>query len=315
MLAPNSWKPTADWETLKKRAQLLQQIRRFFEERGVTEVQTPCLGLAGVTDPAIECIEAFYREGNDSQTLYLQSSPEYAMKRLLASGSGDIFQITKSFRNGEQGRLHHPEFSMLEWYRLGWDDEKLMDEIEALLQTTLEFVPAVRYDYASLFQNQLGFNIQTATSNSLKEYTASLPLHSPDWGSDKDAWLIFLFSTLIEPTLQQPTFVYDFPATQASLARIKPNGMAGRFELYANGMELGNGFWELTDPIEQEKRFLADQAMRQQKALPYRDLDHHFLAALQQGLPPCSGVALGIDRLMMLALHKTDLAEVISFQF
>jgi lysyl-tRNA synthetase class 2 len=303
------WQPTATLEVLKQRAQLLKTIRGFFEVRSVLEVQTPCLSLSTITDPYLEAIEVPYGE----QSYYLQTSPEYHMKRLLAAGSGDIFQICKSFRADEVGRLHNPEFLMLEWYRLGMDDMQLMDEIEALLQAVLACPTVRRVTYQAIFKEVVALDLTMVTISDLKRCAESHSLTDPGWGEDKDAWLLYLFSMLIEPQLQNATFVTDFPASQASLARIKSNGRAARFELYVKGIELANGFWELTDPKEQALRFQRDQRIRAAKNLPEKKMDPLFLAALESGLPDCAGVALGLDRLIMLALGKESICEVMSF--
>ena len=304
------WKPTSTLNTLKARAEILQSIREFFKERHVLEVETPCLSISTITDPYLESLEVDC--GGD--THYLQTSPEYHMKRLLAAGSGDIFQLCKSFRKDETGRLHNPEFMMLEWYRLGFDDGALMDEIDLLIQRVLKCEPARRLSYNESFQQFLGLDLDSPlTVENFKAIASQQNLNAPDWGNDRDAWLLYLFSEVIEPELQEPTFIYDFPATQASLARLKPNGKAGRFELYIQGIELANGFWELSDPLEQQKRFEENQRVRAAKKLQKRPIDFLLLEALKSGLPGCAGVALGVDRLMMLALGKKSIKEVMSF--
>jgi lysyl-tRNA synthetase class 2 len=305
------WQPSASIETLKQRAAILKNIRQFFQDRNVLEVQTPSLSMSTITDPYIQAIEVPLSH----QSYYLQTSPEYHMKRLLAAGSGDIFQICKSFRADEIGRLHNTEFSMLEWYRLGMNDEKLMDEIELLLHTVSDFPAVQRITYNDIFKKILNLDLKQASVEDLKQCAEKHSLDDPGWNDNYDAWLLYLFSVLIEPILQAPTFIYDFPATQASLARIKPNGCAARFELYIQGIELANGFWELTDPQEQAQRFEQDQKKRVQENLPFKPVDALFLQALESGLPDCAGVALGLDRLIMLALQKQLIDEVISFRF
>jgi lysyl-tRNA synthetase class 2 len=319
------WQPTSTIEILKQRAEILKSIRHFFNERNVLEVETPCLSISTITDPYIQGIEVPYAGKN----YYLQTSPEYHMKRLLAAGSEDIFQICKSFRADERGRLHNPEFLMLEWYRLGMDDSQLMDEIDALLQTVLsspcqggvrggspclEYTLIVRKSYNAIFQEILNLDLNQAFIPDLKKCATEQGLNDPGWGEDRDAWLLYLFSMCIEPKLQEPTFIYDFPASQASLARLKSNGCAARFELYIKGIELANGFWELSDPKEQAERFERDRKIRAAKNLPEKKVDDLFLKALEAGLPDCSGVALGLDRLIMLALRKDSIETVMSFR-
>jgi lysyl-tRNA synthetase class 2 len=304
------WQPTASLEALKQRADILARIRHFFEARSVLEVQTPSLSQSTITDPYLEALEVPYA----GESYYLQTSPEYHMKRLLAAGSGDIFQIGKSFRRDETGRLHNCEFSMLEWYRLGMDDHQLMDEIEALLQEVLVCRGIRRVTYQAIFEEVLDLDLRMAKVSDLKQCAAAHSLEDPGWQEDYDAWLLYLFSLRIEPRLQAPTFVYDFPASQASLARIKPNGYAARFELYMKGIELANGFWELTDPKEQVIRFQQDQRIRAAKNLPEKKMDPLFLSALEAGLPDCAGVALGVDRLLMIVLEKESIEQVIAFR-
>jgi lysyl-tRNA synthetase class 2 len=307
------WQPTATIKVLQKRAEYLKKIRDFFAARKVLEIDVPCLSQGTVTDPYIQSIPALYQEGNHPSTLYLQTSPEYYMKRLLAAGSGDIFTLCKSFRNGEAGRLHNPEFTMLEWYRLDFDDDALMDEIDALIQLVLQCGAAERYSYHAIFQKILKVDLAQISIAALEKIAADHHLNNPGLGDDHDAWLLFLFSHLIEPKLIAPTFVYDFPQTQAALARIKPNGYAARFELYIRGLEIANGFWELTDAKEQALRFQRDQKIRAEKNLPPQEADELFLSALKHGLPECAGVALGVDRLIMLTMGKTSIKEVMAF--
>lgn len=307
------WQPSATHEILKQRAALIKKIRAFFEARRILEVETLCLSPHTTTAPYIQSIEAVYKRGHVHTTWYLQTSPEYYMKRLLASGSGDIFQICKSFRNDESGRLHNPEFTLLEWYRLGFSDCQLMNETDELVQYVLTCPPAERYSYTEIFQKLLALDVTHASVTALQDCALRYHLVDPGWGDDRDAWLLFLFAELIEPQLQLPTFIYDFPSTQAALARLKTNGCAARFEFYIQGLELANGFEELTDAIEQERRFKADQAVRQQYNLPPQAIDQELLSALRHGLPACAGIALGVDRLMMLALQQKSIAAVMSF--
>jgi lysyl-tRNA synthetase class 2 len=316
------WRPSASIENLRRRAQILAATRRFFAERDVLEVETPALSHCAVSDPFIDSIEAAYAPfpGGPSQPLYLQSSPEYAMKRLLAAGSGAIYQLGRAYRNGESGRRHNPEFTMLEWYRPDFDDRALMDEVEALVCGVLSLPPIRRVTYRALFQEQLGLDPLRATLSDLKSRArASLDVVMED--DDRDSWLNLLMSHLIEPALagQGAVFVHEFPASQAALARLRPGAdgtpVAARFELFIQGMELANGYHELTDAAEQARRLEADQAGRAALGLPQRPLEDRLVSALQQGLPDCAGVALGVDRLVMLALQTHSIRDVIAFPY
>jgi lysyl-tRNA synthetase class 2 len=319
-LAPApDWAPSATLAVLRQRAQLIAKIRAFFAGKNVLEVDTPLLSNGTVTDPHVIGIPAIFKNigSTEEKILYLQTSPEYAMKRLLAAGSGCIYQICKAFRQGEIGRRHNPEFTMLEWYRLGYDHHALMDEMDELLQLVLNTAPAERFSYADLFLQYLHFNPHTVTVENLMAcaqqnniaLTGILPNHN--------AWLDLLWSHCIEPLIGQekPVFLYDFPASQASLAKLRPGNppLASRFEVYFKGVELANGFHELQDAAEQTRRFAADLRLRTEMGLPQLGIDKNFIAALEAGLPECAGVALGIDRLIMLALSQECVADVISF--
>ncbi|MFY8273977.1 elongation factor P--(R)-beta-lysine ligase [Pseudoalteromonas sp. SSDWG2] len=314
------WQPSAQITTLQQRAKILRTIREFFYERGVMEVETPSLSQASVTDEhlqtfATEFVGQGYAQG---LPLYLQTSPEYAMKRLLAAGSGAIYQIGKAFRNEENGRHHNPEFTMLEWYRPGFDEFDLMDESDALMQLIVNTQAAERMTYQQAFQTYLQLDPLDVTLEQLKVISAEHGFeHIADNETDPDVLLQLLFCMVIEPKIGQekPCFVYHFPASQAALAQLNKDDprVAGRFELYFKGKELANGFNELTDASEQRARFEADNKKRIEKGLKAVALDEHFLAALDAGLPACSGVALGIDRLVMLACDKSHIKEVLSF--
>lgn len=302
------WKPGASLAILQKRAELLARTRAFFAERRVLEVETPLLASSTVTDLAIESFQVGQR--------YLQTSPEYAMKRLLAAGSGPVFQICKAFRQEQAGRLHNPEFTLLEWYRPGFDWRQLMDEIAELLETLLEVSDIPRFSYASLFQQALDVDPHSLPSEEL----ARLARMKIDLGkahfSDTD-YLQMLMHHCIEPSLPEFCFVYDYPAEQAALAVTEQDEegrmVARRFELYGRGMELANAYQELTDAEEQRRRFKAENARRRQQGLVEKPLDEKLLAALASGMQDCAGVALGFDRLLMLACDCNSLDEVISF--
>jgi lysyl-tRNA synthetase class 2 len=304
------WQPSAPVENLKKRAQIMQQIRNFFVDRNVLEVETPLFYESTVTDP----VQKAFQLGNN----FLQTSPEYAMKRLLAAGSGDIFQICKAFRDDEVGRMHNPEFTMLEWYRIGFDLSDLMDEMSDLLQLILKCERPDRISYQQLFLNTLNIDPITAQSDQLKNIAAHNNIHLSESfdNVDKDTWLDILMTHLLEPVVgkTKPTFIYNYPASQAALAKINPDKTtAQRFEVYYQGMELSNGYYELLDPDELEKRFHEDNALRQSRGLPKRPIDEKLLAAQRHGVPDCAGVSLGLDRLMILALQAKHIKEVVAF--
>lgn len=293
---------------------LLEKTRRFFRERGFLEVETPILARAAHTDPHIEPLstQVFYK--GQSHPYFLQTSPEFAMKRLLAVGSPPIFQITKAFRDGDFGRYHNPEFTILEWYRPYCDHNQLMDEVDALLQEILAAKKAERMTYCKLFQKTLGIDPFHVSLEKLKAITCERGASEVVLASDKDTLLQFLLGQL-ECTLGQvaPCFVYDFPAEQAAMAKIrKLDRVAERFEVYFKGLELGNGFHELTDPIEQRKRFEADlhqRKIRNQQDIP---IDELFLKSIPH-LPPCAGIAMGIDRMVMLKVGAQSISEVMAF--
>lgn len=316
----NNWQPTTSLSMLRCRAKVFADIRDFFAERQVLEVETPLLSQATVTDPHLHSFKTEYCFDNakQSQTLYLQTSPEFAMKRLLASGSGPIYQISKAFRNqGESGRYHNPEFSLLEWYQPNFDHHQLMDEVETLLKKILMCESAQRFSYAEIFQRYLNIDPHQLSIEELSQTTISLGINPENLGLNKiEDYLNFLMSHIIEPLLpKQLVFIYDYPVTLAALAKIRNDvtPVAERFEVYLQGIELANGFHELNDPYEQQQRFQNDLNNRIQQNYPLVPVDKHLLAALTHGLPNCAGVALGIDRLLML-MSKTDkLSDVISF--
>ncbi|RKF14514.1 elongation factor P--(R)-beta-lysine ligase [Alginatibacterium sediminis] len=319
-LTTNSWEPSASRQILQQRASLLRSIRHFFDERNVMEVETPILSHSSVTDPYLHCFETQLSEpGKDqTQTLFMMTSPEFHMKRLLAAGSGSIYQICKSFRNEESGKLHNPEFTMLEWYRLGFDHHALMDELELLIKLLLKLENCERISYQHAFIEQLGFDPLVCPNDVLKNAVKGLGLSALMLAEcDRDDLLQLAFSAYIEPEISKnkPCFVYDFPASQASLARICPNDsrVASRFELYYKGVELANGFHELCDVVEQEQRFEKDRQKRKREGSIDRSVDPMLLDALKAGLPDCAGVALGLDRIFMLALGKERISEVIAF--
>lgn len=317
----DKWRPSASIEVLKQRALILQKIRHFFAIRDVLEVDTPSLSHATVTDEHLYSFSTQFNHPNTPQacTLYLQTSPEFAMKRLLSAGSGAIYQICKSFRNEEVGNFHNPEFTMLEWYRPGFDHLQLMSEIDELMQLILGCDTAERVTYQNVFKQHLGCDPLTSNLAELQNLASQYgyaELAAKE--SNKDTLLMLLFSQHIEPKIGQdrPCFVMEFPASQAALARISTTNplVAERFELYFQGIELANGFHELTDGAEQLKRFEQDNAKRQTLGLEVMPIDKNFIAAINSGLPACAGVALGIDRLLMLAFNCSKITQVIAFE-
>ena len=328
MNAPPHWQPAATLEALHLRAKIVTAIRNFFTARDVLEVDTPALMHGASTDLQLHSLTTRYTGPLAAQgiQLYLHTSPEFAMKRLLASGCGSIYQISKVFRDGEYGRWHNPEFTLLEWYRPGYDHHALMDEVAALITCLpkLALMDNERIRYGDLFQRYAGINPHTASRNELRECALShgLDMAEPTT-ADRDTWLDLLLTHSIIPQLPPDHlyFIYDYPASQAALARIRPAtpgqqpALAERFELYINGIELANGFHELSDSAEQRRRFELDNVRRCEQGLPPMPLDEHLLAALAHGLPACAGVALGIDRLLMLAGGYSHISEVIAFPF
>ena len=299
-------------------------LRAFFAERGVLEVETPLLATAPTTAPHLDSFVTRYA-GPQGRPLYLQTSPEFAMKRLLAAGSGPIYQIGKAFRNGEAGGRHNPEFTLLEWYRPGYGQHALMDEVEALVTPLLgRAVSAApeRIRYGAAFQRYTGLDPHTASCSELRARALAHGISLTDGVDEpnRGLWLDVLLSHLVEPQLGQGRlcFLYDYPASQAALAVVRHDSsgppVAERFELYLNGMELASGYHELGDSAEQRKRFEHDRRERGRLGLDQDiPLDEHLLAALTAGLPDCAGVALGVDRLVMLALGASHIGEVIGF--
>lgn len=317
MLEPQ-WQPTASIQNLLARAKIITEIRRFFTDRGLLEVETPILSEFNVTDVHLSTFGTEFNSPFSSQSkkLWLSTSPEYPMKRLLAAGSGAIFQICKVFRNEEAGKNHNPEFTMLEWYRPHFDMYRLINEVDDLLQQILDCEPAESMSYQFAFQEYVGIDPLSAPREMLIEKAKQHHLENAEQ-EDRDTLLQFLFSTVVEPKIGQnrPVAIYHFPATQAALAQIssEDHRVAERFEFYYKGIELANGFNELTDANEQRHRFEQDNRQREQLGLPTSQIDERFLSALKAGVPNCSGVALGVDRLIMIALNAENIKEVIAF--
>lgn len=307
-----NWQPSANLPVIRERARIYRQIRSFFNTRGCLEVDTPLLMRTTSTDAQVASIEV---PGSDRMS-YLQTSPEFAMKRLLAAGSGSIFQIGHAFRQGEVGRLHHPEFSLLEWYRAGYDYQQLMDEIELLITTlSLRQCSFSRISYRDLFREKLSLEIDDIA---LRELRGQCTSRVPDMNSsllDHDQCLDLLLGTFIAPAMRGYQFVYDYPISQAALARVRKDdsNVVERFELFYDGIELANGFSELTDAAEQRSRFERDNALRLERGLPQHPIDECLLAALESGIEDCAGVALGLDRLLMVLLELDSIDQVLTF--
>ena len=287
-------------------------VRDFFAKRQVLEVAAPVAGARAVTDPQLESIP--FRVMNEAR--YLQTSPEFALKRLLAQGSGDVYSLGTVFRNDEQGRWHSPEFTMLEWYRLGFNHHDLMNEVESLVHSVWPSMPVLeRLSHRELYQQILSVDSLSATVEQLKDRAQSLQ-ECPFIETSRVFWLDLLWVIGIEPALQdRACFVYDFPIEQAALARLgdsEGRAVAHRFELVIQGVELANGFWELTDADEQHGRFEADNQHRECSGQPRVEPDERLLQALRAGLPDCAGVALGFDRLVALSSGYRQVADALA---
>ena len=311
----NQWKPSATINALRQRSYLIQKIRDFFNVRNYLEVETPVMGRFGITDIYLANIKAtvFNREYS------LQTSPEYHMKRLLAAGSGPIFQLARVFRNDELGRWHNPEFTLLEWYQLDIDHHALMDEVDALLQQLLGCGPMLKQSYQQAFLEACDLDPIQATIADFRQVLRQFDLDNvlEDSDEDRDHYLFLLMSHIVEPYLAKktvPVAVYDFPVSQAALAQVN-HGVAERFEVYYQGVELANGYHELGDVDAHRARFNHDVTTRREQGLPESLPDEYLLQAIKHGLPACSGVALGVDRLIALALNTRSIADTLSFYF
>lgn len=312
MNPPDDWRPTTAAGLLSARAELLNDIRVFFSTRGVMEVETPLLSRAGNSDPQIQSLRT--DDGG-----YLRTSPEFALKRLLAAGSGDVFELGKVFRSGESGHAHNPEFTMLEWYRTGFGYHDLMNEVATLVQHCghgrFGDWPVEKLSYRELFEDHVGLDPFNTDVQALSAVAGDHGI--TDIELERCQWLDLLMSLVIQPALpeQQLTFVFDYPADQAALARVRQDTppVAERFELYLGRFELANGYQELTDAAEQKRRFETENELRAQRGMEVYRIDEHLVAALEHGLPECSGVALGVDRLLMALCGADDISEVIAF--
>ena len=316
-MSGTDWRPSASIETLRVRALVLRRAREYFARTGALEVETPVVVRAAVTDLHLESLEVRRADGGGAG--FLHTSPEYAMKRLLCAGAPDIYQICRVFREGERGRLHNPEFTMIEWYRLGIDHHALMADVERLLRFLLEGLssPAAsqRLTYRAAFQASLGVDPIDDPVEGLADALAARGADLPSgFALERDALCDLGLSLYVAPSFPADrfTFLHDFPASQAALARID-GPVAARFEAFWGGIELANGFDELADAAEQAARFAADAAARSRADRPRREPDAAFLAALAAGMPRCAGVALGFDRVLMIATGAQHIDEVVAF--
>lgn len=322
------WRPSANFEALRLRAQLNATIRAFFAERGVTEVETPVMSVAGNTDPNIASFSLEFSGRTDGapRTRWLRTSPEYPLKRLLAAGFGDCYELGRVFRDGEAGGRHNPEFTMLEWYRLDWDHRRLIEETAELVQSALALVgrraTLSQIGYHELYRQRLGIDAHTASEEALREAMGDVVIDPA--GLTRDDWLDLLMTHRLQPSFpaDQLLAVYDYPASQCALARVREGEaatgdvpVAERFELYLGPLELANGYHELADAAEQGRRFDRDRALRQDRGDVQPPRDERLLQALAAGFPHCAGVALGVDRLMMAMLGSGRIADVLAFDF
>jgi lysyl-tRNA synthetase class 2 len=308
---------------IRLRARLNAAIRGFFARRDVLEVETPVLSQAGNTEPNIASfsLEFSGRTNGAPRTRWLRTSPEYALKRLLAAGIGDCYELGRVFRDGEAGARHNPEFTMLEWYRVGWDHQRLIDEVAELINAALALVDRhatlERIAWRDLYRERLAIDPVTANDGELQRALGDVRIDPQ--GLTRDDWLDLLLTHRLQPGFADDTMlaVFDYPASQAALARLRQGDppLAERFELYLGPLELANGYHELIDPAEQRARFERDVSMREARGGVAPPIDERLLSAMRSGLPPCAGVALGIDRLLMAMLGSTRIADVLAFPF
>ena len=320
------WRPTANLDALRLRARLYTTIRAFFAERAVLEVETPVLSVAGNTDANIASfsLEFSGRTEGAPRTRWLRTSPEFPLKRLLAAGIGDCYELGRVFRDGEAGGRHNPEFTMLEWYRVGWDHLRLIDETVALVRAALMLVgrdaSVERITFRELYRKRLGLDPFTADDTALQAALGEVRLDPQ--GLNRDDWLDLLMTHRLQPTFDRDGIlvVHDWPASQCALAKIRAGqgggpDVAERFELYLGPLELANGYHELTDAAEQRTRFERDHALRAARGSVRPALDERLLSAISAGLPACAGVALGVERLLMALLGTERIADVLAFDF
>ncbi len=313
-------------DALRLRARLYAMIRAFFAERDVLEVETPMFSVAGNTDPNIRPFSLQFSGRTDGapRTRWLRTSPEFAMKRLLAAGVGDCYELGRVFRDGEAGGRHNPEFTMLEWYRIGWDHLRLIDETVAVVQASLGLVGrdarVLRSTYRELYRERIGIDPLLADEATLRAALGDIRI-DPE-GLTRDDWLDLLMTHRLQPAFaaDEIRVIVDYPATQCALARVRPAAsdqppVAERFELYLGQLELANGYHELVDAEEQRARFLRDHEVRRARGEALPPLDEALIDALRQGFPACAGVAMGVERLLMAMLGTTRIADVLAFDF
>nr|WP_298132736.1 EF-P lysine aminoacylase EpmA [uncultured Pseudoxanthomonas sp.] len=319
-----TWQPTASLDALRLRASLNRLVREFFHARHVLEVETPMMSRAGNTDPNIASFSLEFSGRTDGapRTRWLRTSPEFPLKRLLAAGVGDCYELGRVFRDGEAGGRHNPEFTMLEWYRVGWTLDPLIDETVALVQAALAMTgreaTVARTSFRALYVQRLGIDPMTADLDTVRNAAAGIAIDGE--GLTRDDWLDLLMTHRLQSDFAPGhiTVVHDYPASQAALARVVERDgvpVAERFELYLGSLELANGYHELTDAREQRGRFERDVAVRQARGDIAPPMDEALLAALEQGMPACAGVALGMDRLMMAMRDTPRIADVLAFDF
>ncbi|MEO5628972.1 MAG: EF-P lysine aminoacylase EpmA [Thermomonas sp.] len=321
----SDWQPSASLDAMRMRAWLNRLVREFFHVRNVLEVETPVLSQAGNTDPNIASFSLEFSGRTDGapRTRWLRTSPEFALKRLLAAGIGDCYELGRVFRDGEAGGRHNPEFTMLEWYRVGWEHRQLIEEAAELVHSALALVgrgARLRVvHYRDLYRDAIGVDPMTADDTTLQAALGDVVI-DPE-GLDRDDWLGLLMTHRLQPgfACDELLAVIDYPVSQCALARIAEDAdghlVAQRFELYLGPLELANGYHELTDATEQAGRFASDARVRQTRGARFPPTDTRMLAALESGLPACAGVALGIDRLLMAMLDTPHIAAVIAFAF
>ena len=319
----HDWQPSATFDGLRLRARLYAVIRAFFDGRDVLEVETPVLSQAGNTDPNIASFALPFSGRTDGgpRTRWLRTSPEYPLKRLLAAGLGDCYELGRVFRDGEAGGRHNPEFTMLEWYRVGWDHDRLIDEVAALVEAALALVGRSatmrRVSFRELYLQRLQVDPFSADDATLRAALGDIGIDPA--GLVRDDWLDLLMTHRLQPAFvpDQLLAVYDYPASQCALARIRADDppVAERFEVYLGPLELANGYHELGDASEQRARFERDLDVRRERDAVAPPLDERLLSALQAGLPDCAGVALGVDRLLMAMTGSDRIADVLAFPF
>lgn len=323
--ADADWMPSAPRDALRLRAWVNRLVREFFHARDVLEVETPVLSVTGNTDPNIASFSLEFSGRTDGapRTRWLRTSPEFALKRLLAAGVGDCYELGRVFRDGEAGGRHNPEFTMLEWYRVGWDHQRLIGEVAELVQAALALVGCAArlrvIGYRQLYRDALGVDPFTAGIDSLRAALGEVQVDPA--GLERDDWLDLLMTHRLQPGFDPAELlaIVDYPASQCALARLRPTGdghaVAERFEAYLGPIELANGYHELLDAGEQAARFARDADVRRMRGDDVPPRDARLLAALAAGMPACAGVAMGIDRLLMAMLGTPRIRDVTAFDF